>query len=67
MIWDHLILTTTALVSIFLVSSSFILVMGMKQVSFFICLLYFHSDTNVADNGVLVELMIMEIIFGAER
>lgn len=42
-------------------------VMGMKRVGSFISMLCFHSDANVAEDGVLAELIMMGIIFGAER
>lgn len=42
-------------------------VMGIERVGSAISMLCFHSDANVASDGVLVELIMMGIIFGAER
>lgn len=42
-------------------------VMGMDWIGSIISMLCFHSDANVAEDGVLVELIMMGIIFGADR
>ena len=53
--------------SAFSTSSGFMSVMGMERAGSIISMLCFHSDANVAEDGVLVELIMIGIIFGVER
>ena len=45
--------------SAFSTSGGFISVMGMERIGSIISMLCFHSDANVAEDGVLVELIMM--------
>lgn len=53
--------------SAFSASGGFMSVTGMERDGSIISMLCFHSDANVAEDGVLVELIMMGVIFGAER
>lgn len=48
-------------------SGGFMSVMGMDWIGSIISMLCFHSDANVAEDGVLVELIMMGTVFGADR